>query len=96
MNSIFSKDTKLEKMILKTIYFEILENAKNIIKECDNTLNTISNETYFKLFLKLNEIVNITQNYPPIDKNDYLNFLLIQNNLINKMFLYLENKLSNL
>jgi hypothetical protein len=96
MNSIFSKDTKLEKMILKTIYFEIFENAENIIKECDNTLNNISNETYFKLFLRLNEIVNIIQNYPPIDKNDYLNCLLIQNNLINKMFLYLENKLSNL
>ena len=96
MNSIFSKDTKLEKMILKTIYFEIFENAENIIKECDNTLNNISNETYFKLFLRLNEIVNIIQNYPPIDKNDYLNALLIQNNLINKMFLYLENKLSNL
>ena len=96
MNSIFSKDTKLEKMILKTIYFEIFENAENIIKECDNTLNNISNETYFKLFLRLNEIVNIIQNYPPIDKNDYLNALLIQNNLINKMFLYLENKLSTL
>jgi hypothetical protein len=96
MNSIFSKDTKLEKMILKTIYFEIFENAENIIKECDNTLNNISNETYFKLFLRLNEIVNIIQNYPPIDKNDYLNALLIQNNLINKMFLYLENNLSNL
>ena len=96
MNSIFSKDTKLEKMILKTIYFEIFENAENIIKECDNTLNNISNETYFKLFLRLNEIVNIIQNYPPIDKNDYLNCLLIQNNLINKMFLYLENKLSTL
>jgi hypothetical protein len=96
MNSIISKDTKLEKMILKTIYFEIFENAENIIKECDNTLNNISNETYFKLFLRLNEIVNIIQNYPPIDKNDYLNALLIQNNLINKMFLYLENNLSNL
>ena len=96
MNSIFSKDTKLEKMILKTIYFEIFENAENIIKVSDNILNNISNETYFKLFLRLNEIVNIIQNYLPIDKNDYLNALLIQNNLINKMFLYLENNLSNL
>ena len=69
MNQLYSIDTKFKKMLMKTIYTNILWRAKNILKECENSIN-ISNKIYFKLFISLYEVLDITNN-PPKDKNDY-------------------------
>ncbi len=50
MNKINSIDSKFGKMIIKTNNANILGKAEQLLKECDNSTNLISHETYCKLF----------------------------------------------
>ena len=50
MNKINSMDPKFEKMLIKTNNANILGKAEQLLKECDNSTNLISHETFCKLF----------------------------------------------
>ncbi len=50
MNKINSIDSKFGKMIIKTNNANISGKAEQLLKECDNSTNLISHETYCKLF----------------------------------------------
>ena len=91
MNKINSIDSKFGKMIIKTNNANILGKAEQLLKECDNSTNLISHETYCKLFLCLYEVLDITK-CPPKDQRDYSR--KIQNNIIDKMLLFVENNIS--
>jgi hypothetical protein len=93
MNKINSMDPKFEKMLIKTNNANILGKAEQLLKECDDSTNLISNETYCKLFLCLYEVLDITK-CPPKDQRDYSRALKIQNNIIDKMLLFVENNIS--
>ena len=94
MNKINSMDPKFEKMLIKTNNAKIFGRAENLLKEGDNLKSEISNQIYCKLFLCLYEILNIT-GCPPNDQRDYSRALKIQNNIIDKMLLFVENNISN-
>jgi hypothetical protein len=92
MNPLYSNDTKLKKMLMKTIYVNVLGKVENILLEYNENVN-ITNEIYYKLFGCLCEIIKITNN-SPIDKSDYLHALYLQNDILDKMSLIIEKNIS--